>query len=374
MKPEVVANDYVIFVIGRPCSGKSTVVRHILRVLDLSHKHTLDDFDLLLKRATQDRNPKRIKRRANGQFEILDPSILDDVLEELWETVVENRGKRPMIVEFSRAAYVETFAKFRSLTLARFAIVYVKAPLEVCIERNERRGSALPLRMIPDWIMRDRFQNDDLDLLKATYPRSVRIIDNSHSLALLERETELLLGELLGHKNLSRLSQKTPRKEVYAGALLMSYLAVFALVAFVSWQAVPGSLFSALGPSQRLELLRTVFLVSCAGGLGGTTYCIRALYHYYIKGEFDFDRYKWWLVFRPVTGSVLALAVFALVQGGVAAVGAPPSPSHANLAWFGFGYMTGFSTEQVIEWLRRGSKSVFGESRVQPERHDERQK
>jgi predicted kinase len=366
-------SNLLVFLIGRPGSGKSTFARYLTRALISTDVLYLNDYQLLLTQAKK-LSPDQIKWEPNGQFEILDRPIFDNLFTELVKPIGSNRGRRPIIVEFSRSSYVSAFATLNDLANSSFVIVYLDSPIEVCIHRNAVRTPESPINSTPEAVIRKHLAEDDLSALLKTYPGRIRVIQNvGSSLHNLDREASLLLEEVVGAEHVKTLRPaRHLEKELAVVGLLAFYLFAFLAMCTLTWRAGQSSFLASFAPDSdpgRLPFLKTMIYTCAAGGLGSTTYCIRALYHYYIKGSFDFDRFKWWYLFRPLTGSVLAISSFAIVQGGVVALGATGAghvPS-ANLAWFGVAYLAGFGTEQVIEWLRRASKSLFGESRVQPD-------
>jgi hypothetical protein len=367
---KVIEQHPLILVVGRPGSGKSAFVRALLRSLSHPGALALNDYTLLLQRI-ESLDQTQIRWTSEGQFEILDRAIFDDLLRELVGTALANRATRPVILEFSRDKYSEALKKFPEFINDPPLIIYIDCPLEICVQRNAARAPGYPINVVPESVIRSHYAQDDLAALIAAFPGAIRRVDSSsHSLTALEREALLLLSELQGKPAETIASVATFRKELAAAGLILSYTLVFGTLAAAAWRADPGSLFGRIAPAGSFSLLKTILLVMSAGGLGSTTYCMRALYHYYIRGMFDFDRFKWWYLFRPLAGALLSVAAFTLVTGGSAALGTPNSNAPSNLSWFGVSYLAGFGTEQVIEWLRRASKSVFGESSVQPD--DER--
>ena len=114
-------------------------------------------------------------------------------------------------------------------------------------------------------------------------------------------------------------------------------------------------------PAQKI--LKLALLAMAAGSLGSSVYCTRAFYSYYIAGKFDFSRFVWWYVFRPITGSLLALTLFALMQSQITILASSEiTENFQSLATiFSISFLAGFSTEQVVERLRKASKALFGE-------------
>ena len=140
--------------------------------------------------------------------------------------------------------------------------------------------------------------------------------------------------------------------------LLVTFLVVFMLVAY----------WCAFGPCEGCtdgrDLLRLALLAMSGGGIGSTTYCIRAFYSHHIADDFDFRVYVWWYVFRPVVACVLSLAFFALAVAQIVVVTSSATTNGSNeaiAAIFSISFLAGFSTEQVVERLRKAAKALFGD-------------
>lgn len=59
------------------------------------------------------------------------------------------------------------------------------------------------------------------------------------------------------------------------------------------------------------ELIRHLFYVGSAGGLGGIVYCMRGFYEHKIEGNFD-PNYLSWYFFRPIISTITGIIVFFL--------------------------------------------------------------
>ena len=143
-------------------------------------------------------------------------------------------------------------------------------------------------------------------------------------------------------------------KEFFIFLLLMAYIVA----------ALGGAYYTAFqysGPNT----LKFAALAMAAGSLGSVVYCTRAFYSYHIAGQFDFDRFIWWYVFRPITGCLLALALFALMQSQIVILTSSDiTEDFQSLSTiFAISFLAGFSTEQVVERLRKASKALFGEEK-----------
>lgn len=365
----------VIFVIGRPASGKSTFAKFFTKALKRFGHLYIDDYTLL-KEKVKLLADNQVKWEKNGQFEIIDRNIFGDLLCEIKQTVVKQRRSKPIVVEFSRSNYVDSFKVLNSLTVNNYAIIYLDSPLETCVNRNMMRALDSPVDSVPCSVIYQHYQKDDIESLLNEHPGRVRIIENrTKSLSDLEKEAILVAHEIF-HIEDSPMNSNVHEltKEIAVSVLLILYLFIFSLLTVFAWKSTLSSYFGLIADNNtQLTFLKSIVYAMCAGGLGSTTYCIRSFYFYSIKGVFDFDRFKWWYLFRPLVGTILALAVYVVIKGGIVAFGTSLGTTgrSANIALFGVSYLAGFGTEQVVEWLRRASKSIFGESRVQPQQRSQ---
>src|SRR5258708_39792009 len=283
-------DDLLLFLIGRPGSGKSTFARYLTRAIISTNVLCLNDYELLVAQSKK-LSPSQIRWEPNGQFEVLDRTIFDGLFDQLVKPIDTHRGKRPIIIEFSRSSYVKTFGRLSTLGNTPFCIVYLDTPLETCIQRNAIRASFYPINTTPVSVIRNYLSEDDLSTLQTAYPGRVRVVQNeATSLHALEREASLLLEDLVGTEHVKSLrSSRHLARELAIAGLLTLYLVAFLSISAFTWRAGPSSLLASLLPDpSQLQFLKTILYVCAAGGLGSTTYCIRALYHYYILGTFDF--------------------------------------------------------------------------------------
>ena len=361
----------VIFIIGRPASGKSTFAKFFTKALKRFGHLYIDDY-ALLKEKVKLLADNQVKWEKNGQFEIIDRKIFDDLLDEIKQTVERQRRSKPIVVEFSRSNYVDSFKVLSSLTVNNYVIIYLDSPLNTCVNRNMMRAPDSPVDSVPCSVIKQHYQKDDIESLRKEHPGRVRIIENiTKSLSDLEKEAILMAHEIFRiddspmNSNVHELT-----KEIAVSVLLILYLFVFSLLIVFAWKSTLSSYLGLIADNDtQLTFVKLIVYAMCAGGLGSTTYCIRSFYSYSIKGTFDFDSFKWWYLFRPLVGTILALVVYVAIKGGIGAFGMSlgTTGSSANLALFGVSYIAGFGTEQVVEWLIRTSKSIFGESRAQPQ-------
>lgn len=189
----------LVFVIGRPGSGK-TIFTGLLkdRVREISNKDLaiFNDREILLSFARERLYPDLIRLTNHDNFTVLDQKIFDLATRAIIEkAVASSPAESPFaVVEFSRQNYVATFAIVESVTDQYELIIYLTAPLEVCIERNMQRTS----HVVPESEMRNYFQKDDIEMLRQKKPERVLVLTNDSTIERLEEHASLVMRRLLG--------------------------------------------------------------------------------------------------------------------------------------------------------------------------------
>ena len=123
-------------------------------------------------------------------------------------------------------------------------------------------------------------------------------------------------------------------------------------------------IFSAIGWSWNhsgAETFQRVIYSFCAGGLGATSYCFWKLFHYYCV-ERDFKPiWTIWYFFGLVSGSLLGIATYAVIMGGLLVLGESVT-LRSNWAIFAISFLTGFSGKRVLRMLHALAGVIFKEA------------
>jgi hypothetical protein len=115
---------------------------------------------------------------------------------------------------------------------------------------------------------------------------------------------------------------------------------------------------------------RLVSYVVIGGAMGSVVNGIRSFLSWHCDARGFGPRYIWKYVTLPFLGATLALIVFALVRGGIAALGgevslAAPSPGHGFIA-LGIGVLSGYGARDVFVWLNIQVSKLFSTNLIVP--------
>lgn len=108
---------------------------------------------------------------------------------------------------------------------------------------------------------------------------------------------------------------------------------------------------------------KQVLYAIAAGGLGGISYCFWNIFRYYRENEFD-PIWSIWHVFGPIHGSLLGIATYAMVVGGLLVL-EEIMALRSNWAIFALSFLTGFSSKRVPRKIYAIAGQLFQEAEPQ---------
>jgi hypothetical protein len=164
----------VVFLLGRPGSGKSTGER-LIRMFARDYGwlyHSINDYEHLQRMFLREEAEKTtldkrdfIRRELDGciGFDVQNFEVLRTVLTEMRKEVEDIKETSPYdkktlcTVEFARATYQDDLELFGSTLLAGAQFLYFDVDVRTCIDRNHKRTDHL----ISDEIMKTYYRHDD---------------------------------------------------------------------------------------------------------------------------------------------------------------------------------------------------------------------
>jgi len=208
-----------VFLLGRPGCGKSVAYQILvgrMREEGLAKEfRRVDDYPILKEVVKQDIDFKK-HVPSEGEFQITDRSIYDDVLKEVSHRLKGLRKPGRMIfVEFARNNYADALRNFDREVLDRSLIVYFYCLFEVCCERNVRRfeeagPKGLDEHIVPRDQMEKYYRHEDYEELylrsegelRKRAPAPIVIVRNDvESLERLKQELEKVIVALKARRS-----------------------------------------------------------------------------------------------------------------------------------------------------------------------------
>ena len=136
----------------------------------------------------------------------------------------------------------------------------------------------------------------------------------------------------------------------------------FGGICYLAWQR--SNVFGAIGwiwDDPRAETFQTVIYSLCGGGLGAISYSFWQLFRHYCALKKFESIWTIWYVFGPVSGSLVGVATYAVVVGGLLVLGESIA-LRSNWAIFALSFLSGFSAKRVLRKLHAIAGQIFQEA------------
>ena len=153
----------VVFLLGRPGSGKSCVACEIKQIAERRSWTTRHLFDyqllqdmFLQEEREHDNGEKRKFRRSGPEeydgFDVLDFGVLDTVLDTMADQIRKEIKSQKLserntlfLIEFARDNYTQALYRFGPDILQNAHLLYMDADLKTCVERVHKRSGNPPI-------------------------------------------------------------------------------------------------------------------------------------------------------------------------------------------------------------------------------------
>jgi len=156
-----------VFVVGTPGAGKSLVCQELEKVLKgndfkCSRHGDYQSLQFLYRTDMEVGRQDRFKSDPKSEFVVLDQAMYDRALELVYDNILKPsmEPRTIKIIEFSRPRYDTSFLYYTLEALGHSVIIHASAPIQICIERNERRKILLESRLRGQFGSRGVFDED----------------------------------------------------------------------------------------------------------------------------------------------------------------------------------------------------------------------
>ena len=221
-----------VFVLGRPGSGKTTAVRHLIELACRRNYFALrmKDYEMLYQMFLNDTNGEKFRATDYEGFDVLDYSVFDTALTMLEQKIQEEKisleARSPdlngiITIEFARNDYRKAFQKFSPGFLQDSYFFFVDANMDTCIRRIHQRVTNPPKpdhHFVSDHIMHTYYNVDNWDFMSSafkqeyTLSKEVVAFRNTASLQTLTEKVSAF-AEMIFQREFKEQKQPQTREE-----------------------------------------------------------------------------------------------------------------------------------------------------------------
>ncbi len=189
-----------VFVVGRPCTGKSLATRILTDELRLrgfeGEIAVMHDFPVLWVLVQKDPSFRRHRPTEDGGFEITDDSIWQE-LDNWLHAKLETERADLVIAEVARHVYAPLFDCLPKRIIDQSLVLYLSSSWDIAWQRNLTRGQVDRARYISRVDMEKWYGDDDLDALRARGDLSLTVIENEGTRDELRRDLMPMVDKIL---------------------------------------------------------------------------------------------------------------------------------------------------------------------------------
>lgn len=144
-----------LFILGRPGSGKTTASRYVKEYLRQQFNNwsivCYNDYDILQQMFLREKlfppKQKRFEAKELGGFDVLDFTVLDEVIRVIEKTVRAYSYKKKeelVIIEFARQDYNQALHLFSDSFLRDSYFLFLDSDVKTCVQRVKDRVTVPP--------------------------------------------------------------------------------------------------------------------------------------------------------------------------------------------------------------------------------------
>jgi adenylate kinase family enzyme len=168
----------VVFLLGRPGSGKTTAfnfIKTMARSRGLLATR-FREYTILQEMMLADTEGTKFRATPSGGFDILDTSVFDESSKRLEKKIQEYqrtaRKKELIFIELARDDYSQAMKCFSSDLLKNSYCLFIEADVETCIKRIHWRVAHPRMtdnHFVSEHILRTYYANDNLDYMWSSF-------------------------------------------------------------------------------------------------------------------------------------------------------------------------------------------------------------
>lgn len=116
--------------------------------------------------------------------------------------------------------------------------------------------------------------------------------------------------------------------------------------------------------------VRLPLLCALMGGLGGTGYCLRAIYfNACVRGNWD-DQWLPWYFIRPFASVLFGGVSYVFLQAGLLVLDAPRGAEASSWGYLAVAFIAGLNVDGIMARLEQIAESAWGIRPTRLTRHD----
>jgi len=108
------------------------------------------------------------------------------------------------------------------------------------------------------------------------------------------------------------------------------------------------------------EYIRLSIYCGISGGVGGITYCLRAIYlNACVFKRWDETWLPWYFI-RPIVSFICGIVSFLFLKAGLIVLEARQEVSASNLAFYALAFIAGLNVDRFIEKVEELAQAAWG--------------
>ena len=222
----------IVFLLGRPGSGKSAAAGRMIKLAQRSSWATthICDYVILHKWFMSEKNGRDVNYRyfrssEHNGFDVIDFSILREALDAVERRVQRHLSskKKLILIEFARSDYSEVLKTFGDKVLDNAYFLFLDSDIDTCIKRVHARTThptTIHDHYVSEEIFRSYYHKDNKPYMLSQFakdyqldPERVKVIDNFGSWDAFMQQIKEFSDTFLEQKCVS--SQIHPSPDVF---------------------------------------------------------------------------------------------------------------------------------------------------------------